>query len=243
MHYKNTIEAVYIHLDEIQQLIANMGSDGNIHTIELDLAMDKLRHVYDLMISLKGESSFSEVRQVEFNLNESTISKEETFHVHSKQKQETQPEEKIIEIEEKKSVPIEKIPESVKSKPEIETRIRTSDGKKFLGETFVSEKHSINEELSQQKQSSDIASQLKSKPITSITGAIGLNEKFELIQNLFGGDKVKYEKTIEILNAAINFNEAYDYLSSNFNWDMNDIYAQRLLELIRRKLIVRKNEQ
>ena len=66
MHYKNTVEAVYIHLDEIQQIIANMGTDGTIHNIELDLAMDKLRYVYDLMISLKGEASSTEVRQVEF---------------------------------------------------------------------------------------------------------------------------------------------------------------------------------
>jgi hypothetical protein len=249
MRYKNTVEAVYINLEELQQIVANMGTDGQIHAIDVDLAMDKLRHVYDLMISLKQEALHTVLAQKADRHDEiSTMQevKKEVTPTETEQKSEDKPE--YIEPEDKakslKKAEPEKKPETEKTKAEIESRVRTTDGKKFLGETFIKEKPSFNEELSQKVSSSDVTSKLKSQPITSITSAIGLAEKFELIQNLFGGDKVKYERTIEVLNSAGNFNEAFDYLSSNFDWDMNNnIYAQRLLELIRRKLIVRKNEQ
>ena len=79
--------------------------------------------------------------------------------------------------------------------------------------------------------------------IGSIGTAIGLNEKFELINQLFGGSKEKFERTLEVLDMAGSFVEAYNYIEEQFEWDMDDVYVQRILELIRRKLIVRRNEQ
>jgi hypothetical protein len=70
-----------------------------------------------------------------------------------------------------------------------------------------------------------------------------LNEKFELINELFGGDKARFEQMMQELNVAGSFVEAYNYLNTTFNWDMDSPYVQRLLELIRRKLIVKRDEQ
>ncbi|MBA7516680.1 hypothetical protein ES705_08728 [subsurface metagenome] len=101
----------------------------------------------------------------------------------------------------------------------------------------------MNEEIAGKSKKKDISSQLQSSPISSISGAIGLNEKFELINELFEGDKDTFESTLQVLNMAGSFVEAYNYLDKNFNWDMDNAYVQRILELIRRKLIVRRNEQ
>jgi hypothetical protein len=266
MHYRNTVEAVYIHIDELQQIISKIGADGKIHAIDVDLAMDKLRYVYDLMLSMKNEAGIGYNHAAEERMPEPELAKNKIENIQEPvvEKIQVKAEEKaIITIEE---IPVEEKPDQpmeftkVKTEPkpeikaepeityepektraEIDTRIKTSDGKKIFGETFSSDKHSLNEELMQKSSPADLSSKFKTAPIASITGALGLNEKFELIQNLFGGDNKKYEKTIDILNTATNFNEAYDYLASNFNWDMNDVYTQRLLELIRRKLIVHKN--
>ena len=80
-------------------------------------------------------------------------------------------------------------------------------------------------------------------PISSITSGMGLNDKFELINELFKGNREKFDKCMEVLNTAGSFVEAYNYLETNFDWDMDDPYVQRLLELIRRKLIVRRDAQ
>lgn len=244
MHYKNTVEAVYINLEELQQIVANIGADGKIHYIDIDLAMDKLRHVYDLLISMKNEAIYSEKLRAEIQKDETTNTiAEKPIEIHKESVLTSSSIKNNPVINTESKVEKEETPDLEKTRAEIDTRIRTSDGKKFLGEVFKKEKPSLNEELSHKGTPADVTTKIKSQPISSITAAIGLAEKFELIQNLFNGDKIKYEKTIEVLNSASNFNEAYDYLSSNFGWDMNDVYAQRLLELIRRKLIVRKNEQ
>ncbi|MBN2485007.1 MAG: hypothetical protein JXB34_03435 [Bacteroidales bacterium] len=250
MHYKNTVEAVYVQLGELQQLVSNIGADGKIYTIEVDLAMDKLRHVYDLMFLLKNESVLSPLKNatteskgkplaedVEKNgLPDGVQVVEEPLPVRPAESvgQKTEPEPAPEPSPEQESLTV-----AVKGVAKEETAQRTTEAKIFLGDTFKKEKTSLNEELSHQKVSGDIASQLKSKPITSISGAIGLNEKFGLIQNLFKGDKQQYEKTIGRLDAYVNYDEAFGFLSSNFGWDMDNAYVERLLELLRRKLIAK----
>ena len=71
---------------------------------------------------------------------------------------------------------------------------------------------------------------------------MGLNDRFKLINELFNGDKDSYQKTINILDNANNFNEAFNYISSSYDWDMEDEAVQLLLDLVRRKFIVNKDE-
>lgn len=245
MRYKNTIEAVYFHLDEIQQLVAKIGSDGNIYTIDVDLAMEKTRTVYDLMLALKQESTSLQPKI--------TIKEDEIFipvkPFFSKTESDTvETLAKPIATKEVESAAIEKQADEEKKTQEkpISKAAKTeqaADQKKYLGETFTKIKPSFNEELSQQTSKIDIGSHLKLKPISSLTAAIGINEKFELIQNLFGGDKVKYEQTINILNTFHSYSEASHYIADNFNWDSDNAYAKRILELLQRKHLTGGNEQ
>jgi hypothetical protein len=240
MQYKNTIEAVYIHLDEIQQSVARIGVEGDIRAIDVDLTLDKLRDVYDLLLSLRNESgAIKDIPKVESKVMPKApdISVVEDVIEETEETIELSVEEQIVEKESPK-------PE-IRDEPtqaEKNSRVRTSSDRKNLGESFSSGKPILNEELSQSNPLTDVSSRFKTKPISSIGSAIGLNEKFELIQNLFDGDSLKYNHTMDVLNMSTDFNEAFEYLNSNFNWDMNDPLVVRILELIRRKLIVKKNE-
>jgi len=226
MHYKNTVEALYKQIDEIQHLVANMGIDGKLHAIDIDLTMDKLRTVYDLLVSLKQESL---VTAPDANTKNEELKNEV-------------PDINEIETEEmrRKDVKLQVEKEEVEINEKVRSRVTEESNKKYLGDSFKKEKPTLHEELAQKKATGDISSKLGTKPISNIADAIGINEKFEFINSLFDGDKEKYSHTLNLLNAATNFNEAYNYLSSNFNWDMDNANVQKLLELIRRKLIVRK---
>lgn len=244
--YKNTIEAIYLHLDEVQQLVAEFGANGKVYSIDIDLALDKLRNVYDLMLSLKIESlSNADVEvdptevpleinpQVQFVEEPKLVAQvKETSIGDTIRAQITKEDDEAAEIEREKE----------RTRAEKESRVRTPQSNYTNTENYK-ENPVYNEEPVTQKNQVDITSYIKSKPISNITAAIGLNEKFELIQNLFGGDKVKFEQTMNYLNAASDFNEAYEYLAGNFKWDMNSTYVQKILELIRKKLIVKKNER
>ena len=72
--------------------------------------------------------------------------------------------------------------------------------------------------------------------ITDIRKAIGLNDKFLMIRDLFGGDATLYEQTITRLNEFDDLDECMIYIVENFRWNPDSEGAKLLVSLIERKL-------
>jgi hypothetical protein len=96
--------------------------------------------------------------------------------------------------------------------------------------------------LGEQMSKTDISSVHQLSPIKTISGSIGINDKFLLIRELFSDDPDLFKKTMEELDSSVNFNAAYSMLMNNFNWDMKSDPVQMLLNLVRRKFISPGNE-
>ena len=64
----------------------------------------------------------------------------------------------------------------------------------------------------------------------------------KLINDLFNGDQESFENSVLILDEANNFNEAFTFINTSFDWDMEDEAVQILLDLVRRKFIVNQDE-
>lgn len=72
--------------------------------------------------------------------------------------------------------------------------------------------------------------------ITDLGKAIGLNDKFLMIRDLFDGDATKYENTIATLNEFDDLDECMIYIVENFAWNPDSEGAKLLVSLIERKL-------
>ena len=72
--------------------------------------------------------------------------------------------------------------------------------------------------------------------ITDIRKAIGLNDKFLMIRDLFGGDANLYEDTITRLNEFDDIDECMIFIVENFRWNPDSEGAKFLVSLIERKL-------
>ena len=72
--------------------------------------------------------------------------------------------------------------------------------------------------------------------ITDIRKAIGLNDKFLMIRDLFGGDANLYEDTITRLNEFDDLDECMIFIVENFRWNPDSEGAKMLVSLIERKL-------
>ncbi len=82
----------------------------------------------------------------------------------------------------------------------------------------------------------DAASELaRGEAVTDLRAAIGLNDKFLLIRDLFGGDSVQYERTIDALNACADLDDCIVYIAENHVWNPSSDGAKRLIELLERK--------
>ena len=72
--------------------------------------------------------------------------------------------------------------------------------------------------------------------ITEIRKAIGLNDKFLLIRDLFDGDAVLYDQTITRLDEFDDLDDCMIYIVENFRWNPDSAGAKLLVSLIERKL-------
>lgn len=72
--------------------------------------------------------------------------------------------------------------------------------------------------------------------ITALRQAIGLNDKFLMIRDLFGGDAERYEATIDTLDEFEDLDECIIYIVENFRWNPDLEAAKLLVSLIERKL-------
>jgi hypothetical protein len=74
-----------------------------------------------------------------------------------------------------------------------------------------------------------------STPVSSLSKAIGINDKFRFIKELFGGDSDLYNETVQILDTIGSLVSAISYIESNFSWDKNSDSVKQLISLIRRR--------
>ena len=82
----------------------------------------------------------------------------------------------------------------------------------------------------------DRASELRrSEPVTDLRKAIGINDKFLLIRDLFGGDGDAYETAIGTLNDCADFDDCMIYIAENYAWNPNSDGVKLLMELLERK--------
>lgn len=72
--------------------------------------------------------------------------------------------------------------------------------------------------------------------IKELRAAIGLNDKFLMIRDLFGGDAERYEATIDTLDEFDDLDECIIYIVENFRWNPDLEASKLLISLIERKL-------
>lgn len=110
--------------------------------------------------------------------------------------------------------------------------------KKVLGEVISAGGGTpINEILGRQNQYMDVAGKIYSKKVvTSIRQSIGINDRFQLIRDLFGGDAELYSETVVVLDGFDSLDDALLYINDNFQWDPDSESVAMLVDLLEHKL-------
>jgi hypothetical protein len=109
---------------------------------------------------------------------------------------------------------------------------KSEDKVEILSDHFKG-RETLHENLHQTIKQTDTLGYVK--PVSDIMKAIGINDRFTFLRELFSEDIVAYENTMHHLNEAGSYEEARDYLVSNFSWEMDSEAVLQLLEIINRK--------
>lgn len=114
--------------------------------------------------------------------------------------------------------------EPVKKSPQPATIADTMNGtRQTLGETLQNGKK-------------DMASKIAASERPELKRAIGLNDKFLMIRDMFDGDAVAFETVIAHLDTFTDLDEAVIYIHETYNWNADSDGVKLLIELLERKL-------
>lgn len=121
--------------------------------------------------------------------------------------------------------------ETIQNELELEEDEPVDLHNKRLGDSFLKEK-SVNDIRSDDM--SKLEHKLSNRPLSSIQSAIGINDRFQYIRELFEGSADNFVKAVAELDSMNDMKEAVDYLQTNFKWKKNEA-SLKFVNLIKRR--------
>lgn len=108
---------------------------------------------------------------------------------------------------------------------------------KEVHELISDKKESLNDRLRESKK--ELAHVLKEVPIKDLRKAIGVNDKFTYINELFRGDEAMYERSIKTINSFRILPEAEYWMNRELKvklgWNDSKEIVQHFYQLVRRR--------
>lgn len=118
--------------------------------------------------------------------------------------------------------------------------IQPETPKPTLADTFRTEQKSLSDTIIASPADSSISSRLQAQPISDLKAAIGLNERFNFISELFGNDLLGYDEAIKIINNASGVDEAMKFLAElheKYQWNDSIPSLARFTDFVHRRFL------
>lgn len=225
------IQDIQNQLNDIQNFVARIQTLQQLSNIEKDILLEKIRSLYDIVLLSDTNASTpvsatipEPVRAEETPSPEPLIELEITHTEPSTIGEEIA--NSAMEVEVIKEDIVVQEPVVIETMPEEVIEVATQP---------TEAQASVQQVASPSK--SDVGTKLAKKPITNISSAIGINERFQFIKELFKNDVTLYNGTIATLNALDNFDTAMKHISTNFDWDMEQTTVQRFVSIVERRYL------
>jgi len=108
---------------------------------------------------------------------------------------------------------------------------------KEINQSMGKERESLNDRL--KVTTTELAEKLKEAPVRDLKKAIGINDRFVFISDLFRGDEAMYERSVKTINGFSILQEAEYWmqreLKLKLGWQDDDNTAQHFYQLVRRR--------
>ena len=248
MDLKSTIAIILKDLEEARNILDDLKNYPDVPAFQIELAKAKCRSAEEVIKVLgdleakpvvKEESvTDPEPRTVNEDKKEDSIVLEQGIdNIASEEKKEKPEEDELLTVEpESKETVIENVIDQVvqPASDKSESEVRKKEGQ-ILADKF-SRQASLNEQLGSKRQDEENSEPGIVKPVENLNDAIGLNEKFMFIRELFDGNQDLYRKTLDKLNETTDIDSAFNELSRSISGNSDSEAFDILLDLVKRKL-------
>jgi hypothetical protein len=237
MENNSRLRMIAEQIDELIQLIRKINeSQQQVYRIDVDLALEKVRRIYENLnhLDVQNEISIPDVK--------------EAVKVHTEITKEEPGQEVPVEFsitkeppEDSSSInePVEEVVSSAKEEKVKETPVPLIDlFSTTAAEEKVTGKKTVVEKMAEQKPVEIVADKIGKKRISGLNQVIGINEKFFFINELFEGNMKEYKKAIDELDQCESYARAVECLKTlieNNGWDKSNEAYGMLLGFVERK--------
>ena len=108
-----------------------------------------------------------------------------------------------------------------------------------INETIAANGESLNDKLKSSASHKEIGHSIKGAPIKDLRKAIGINDRYVFINELFRGDETMYERSIKTINGFNIYGEAEFWIKRELKlklaWSDNNEAVQLFDELVKRR--------
>ena len=237
MEIKYTLEILTKDIQDIGKLVENLHNSPDGSTLELDLALSKLRNVYDILNEIRTDIYAQ--RQLHRRAGELLSPPPSAPHPREENNmQRPEPFADRLQVQGTKQSVRE--PEQTAENPVVENPVAEpkEEAPKVKDNRIIAEKYmaesSINENMAGTREK-DMETKMVGPPIDSIGRNIGINDRFLIIRELFDGDSDGFGKLISDLDTAGSMKAASERLSTQFKNAPNHEGVAILGNLVKRR--------
>jgi hypothetical protein len=234
MDFNATIDLIIKELKEASDIIDDLKKYPGVPALQVELAKLKCKSAGEVIAILK-------------NLKENAVSAEKEPVAEMKAEMAQKPAEARPQLPKEIIPPVPQLkkPNAAPAEIEIPPVSKSAEPKKIrkreeespiLADQFIKPSTSLIEQLSTIQTEEEIADILKTKPITSLTEAIGINDRFLFISEIFNGNQNDYNMAISRLESAENLTDARAVIMSYTGDNSESEAVRQLLDLVKRKL-------
>ena len=264
MDFNTTIDIIIKDLREAREIIDDFKNYQGVPELQVELAKSKCKSAEDIIALLKimkneyQEKQYKEVEGVEEVERVKKIEGIEGVEMEEKPP-EISPSESASQIDlfeicdEDEPEPLHtsveaevvqrKVPtadsNSIFKESDFEVRSKPKErlvDANIVADQFSGLSNTVNEQIGNVKGDDDISSVLKSIPVTNLNEAIGVNDKFLYIREVFNGNHSSYNEAVAKLNKVDNLADAKAVIMSYTGESDENEAIKQLLDLVKRKL-------
>jgi len=214
MDFNTTIDIILKDLKDLREIIDDLKNYPGIPRLHVELAKSKCKSAEEVIALLKSSEPVVQKPSAPEPVSESPLIAQSA---------------RLIEISD--DTPEE---ESRIQAPVISHDIKSDTG--IFADKFSGKPNTLSDRFGNIKKEDDISTVLKTKHVDNLSDAIGINDKFLFIREIFEGSQTAYEEAISRLNRAESYPDARAIIMSYSGEGKENEVVNQLLEIVKRKL-------
>lgn len=218
MDFNSTIDLIIKDLDEAREIIDDFKNYPDVPFLQIELAKSKCKSASEVISLLK-----------KMQISSKTAGKKES--IPTKPVDITDPVEVINRVAESPAGHAQ----SVTIKKDATPATGKISESSIVADTFNQQSDTLNEQLGSMKDDNDFLRVFKHKPVSKLSDAIGVNDKFLFIREIFNGSPEAYNQAIKKLDETGSLADAEAIIISYTGETIESGAAIQLFDLVKRK--------